>query len=74
MIGGDKLRFPKEPWTGLPEEEVTKRLAERLYGAVPTTRITDVLSHVARWTGFVEHFGHVSTGLPPDNERAFLAA
>lgn len=74
VIGGDKLRFPKEPRTGLPEEEVAKRLAERLYGAVPTTRITDVLSHVARWTGFLEHFGHVSTGLPPDNERAFLAA
>src|SRR5829696_3628313 len=71
VIGGDKLRFPKEPRIGLPEEEVAKRLAERLYGAVPTTRITDVLSHVARWTGFVEHFGPVSTGLPPDDERAF---
>lgn len=75
VIGGDKLRFPMEPKAGLPEEDdAAKRLGERLYGAVPTTRITDVLSLVARWTGFVEHFGHVSTGLPPDDERAFLAA
>jgi Tn3 transposase DDE domain-containing protein len=33
-----------------------------------------VLSHVRRWTDFVSHFGHVSSGLPPDNERTFLAA
>jgi TnpA family transposase len=41
---------------------------------VPATRITDVLSQVERWTGFVSRFGHVSTGLPPAGERAFLAA
>ena len=26
-----------------------------------------------RWTGFTQHFGHVSTGLPPGDEQAFLA-
>ena len=41
---------------------------------MPTIRITDVLSQVARWTGFVDHFGHVSSGLPPTDERTFLAA
>src|SRR3546814_1478892 len=37
------------------------------------TRITDVLPQVERWTGFTQHFGHVSTGLPPGDEQAFLA-
>src|SRR3546814_12518360 len=49
-------------------------LAERTYSALPTIRITDVLSQVAQWTGFIDHFGHVSAGLPPRDERAFLAA
>src|SRR3546814_5017854 len=40
---------------------------------LPATRITDVLSQVERWTGFTQHFGHVSTGLPPGDEQAFLA-
>src|SRR3546814_12939161 len=29
---------------------------------------------VAQWMGFIDHFGHVSSGLPPSDERAFLAA
>lgn len=33
-----------------------------------------MLSQINRWTGFVDHFGHVSSGLPPDDEKAFLAA
>lgn len=41
---------------------------------LPAMRITDVLSIVNRWTGFVSNFGHVSTGMPPSDERAFLAA
>lgn len=40
---------------------------------LPATRITDVLSQVERWTCFTRHFGHVSTGLPPADDRAFLA-
>lgn len=32
------------------------------------------LSQVERWTGFVSQFSHVSTGLPPGDERTFLAA
>lgn len=33
-----------------------------------------MLSQVARWTGFIDQCGHVSSGLPPSDERAFLAA
>lgn len=33
-----------------------------------------VLSQVERWTGFVSHFEHVSSELPPGDERTFLAA
>lgn len=73
-IAGDRLRFPKVATSDVAEEDGARRLAGRLYGAMPTTRITDVLSQVAAWTGFVGHFGHVSTGLPPDDERTFLAA
>src|SRR3546814_7476459 len=40
---------------------------------LPATRITDVLSQVERWTGFTQHFGNVSTGLPPGDEQALLA-
>ena len=74
LFAGDRLRFPKEPKTDLAERDRDQRLAQRAYGLVPPTRITDVLSQVERWTGFVQQFGHVSTGLPPSNERTFLAA
>ena len=77
LFAGDRLRFPKDPkgagGTDLAERDVG-RLAARAYGIVPVTRITDVLSQVERWTGFTSRFGHVSTGLPPADERAFLAA
>jgi TnpA family transposase len=77
LFAGDKLRFPKEP-KGAGGLDVAPRdvgrFAARAYGLVPATRITDVLSQVERWTGFTSRFGHVPTGLPPADERAFLAA
>src|SRR3546814_7001204 len=50
-----------------------RHLTLACYGMLPATRITDVLSQVERWTVFTQHFGHVSTGLPPGDEQAFLA-
>ena len=37
-------------------------------------RITDLLEEVDQWTGFAELFGHVQTGRPHAERRAFLAA
>ena len=72
LFVGDKLRFPKEARDH--DDDRAKQLALRSYGLMPPMRITDVLSSVSRWTGFIGSFGHVSTGLPPTDERAFLAA
>ena len=74
LFAGDRLRFPKEARTDIVEHDDGRRLALRCYGFVPTMRITDVLSQVERWTGFTSHFAHVSSGLPPGDERTFLAA
>ena len=71
FFAGDRLRFPREE--SARDHDDARPLALASYGMVPVTRITDVLSQVSRWTGFVEHFGHVSAGLPPGDERAFLA-
>ncbi|WP_301005064.1 Tn3 family transposase, partial [Mesorhizobium sp.] len=74
LFSGDRLRFPKEPRSDLAERDDGRRLALSCSNLVPTTRIMDVLSQVERWTGFTAYFGHVSTGLPPGDERTFLAA
>ncbi|MFZ2998548.1 MAG: Tn3 family transposase, partial [Sphingobium sp.] len=69
MVGG--RRKPIRPWCvliGNPEHATTTVATGR-----PASNITDVLSQVERWTGFTRHFGHVSSGLPPTDERAFLA-
>lgn len=73
LFTGDKLRFPKEPKAIESERDAAKRLAQRCYNLIPAVRITDVLSQVEQWTGFISHFGHVSSGLPPSHEKAFLA-
>jgi TnpA family transposase len=73
LFAGDRLRFPKMP----KDEESDDRSREnalRVYRLLPTVRITDVLRQVAHWTGFIDHFTHVSTGMPPNDERVFLAS
>jgi len=72
LFVGDRLRFPKDTRDD-SEDDAGQKFARTCYRMLPATRITDVLSQVARWTGFTQHFGHVSTGLPPTDERAFLA-
>jgi hypothetical protein len=44
-------------------------LATRAYRLMPKVRVTDLLEEVDTWTGFGDHFGHVSTGLPPKERR-----
>ena len=67
----DRLSLPKPEAKDDPEARL---LARRLYGLMPRVRITDLLEEVDRWTGFVELFGHVQTGRPHAERRAFLAA
>ena len=74
LFSGDRLRFPKMPKEDADDSEETRDLAVRTYRILPTVRITDVLSQVAKWTGFTDHFSHVSTGVPPSDQNGFLAA
>ena len=73
LFAGERLRFPKELKDDDAGHDEGRHLTLACYGMLPATRITDVLSQVERWTGFTRHFGHISTGLPPADERAFLA-
>lgn len=72
LFAGERLRFPKEQRDD-SGDDAGQKLAHACYRMLPATRITDVLSQVERWTGFTQHFGHLSSGLPPGDERAFLA-
>ena len=67
----DRLSLPKPEAKDDPEARL---LARRLYELMPHVRITDLLEEVDRWTGFAELFGHVQTGRPHAERRAFLAA
>jgi hypothetical protein len=67
----DRLSLPKPEAKDDPEAHL---LARRLYGLMPRVRISDLLEEVDRWTGFTEMFGHVQTGRPHAERRAFLAA
>src|SRR3546814_4601090 len=73
LFAGERLRVPKELKDDDAGHDEVRHLTLACYGMLPATRITDVLSQVERWTGFTQHFGHVSTGLPPGDEQAFLA-
>ncbi|MBV8592746.1 MAG: Tn3 family transposase, partial [Caulobacteraceae bacterium] len=55
-----------------PEE--AEDLADRLYGMVPSARVTSVLAEVDRWTGFSSAFTHLHTGRPADDPRVVLTA
>ena len=53
-----------------PEAEA---LAERLYAMLPRVRITDLMSEVARWTGFTDCFTHLRTGETAPDQRVLMA-
>lgn len=74
LFAGDKLRFPKESRAEQTTTDAAKALADEAYRRLPVMRVTDVLAHVARWTGFVNHFTNVASGLPPKDDHAFMAA
>jgi TnpA family transposase len=69
-LEGGKLKLHRPGAEEMPEAD---RLADRLYRMVPQIRITDLLEEVNAWTDLAGHFGHVQTGRPPADRRAFLA-
>lgn len=71
LFAGGRLRFPKDQDDG--EHDDSTAVIGALYRMMPHVRITDLLDQVNLWTGFAEHFTHVSTGLPPADMRAFMA-
>ena len=70
-IRGDELRI--SPLKAVTPEEA-EAAAERLYAAVPPTRVTELLLEVHRWTGFADCFTHLHTGLPADDPRMAITA
>jgi len=54
--------------------EAADKLADRLYGMLPQIRITDLLEEVAGWTGMIDCFPHLHTGLPTETPRILLTS
>ena len=54
--------------------EAAEAAADRLYGMIPSVRITDMLAEVNDWTGFSRAFTHLHTGLPGTDPRVVLTA
>lgn len=59
---------------GLQEARDAEPFARRLYAAMPSVRITELLTEVDRWTGFAEAFTHLRTGHPAVQRQALLSA
>ena len=70
-IKGDELKV--SPLKAITPEDA-EALADRLYGMMPSARITGVLAEVDRWTGFSTAFAHLHTGLQADDPRVVLTA
>jgi TnpA family transposase len=54
--------------------EAAETLGERLYGLLPSLRITDLLAEVDGWTGFAAQLTHARSGLPTTDSRVVLTA
>lgn len=49
-------------------------LTRRVYDLLPRTKITDLITEVAGWTGFDRHFTHLRTGDPVSDRAALFTA
>ena len=54
--------------------EAAEAAADRLYGMIPSVRVTDMLAEVDGWTRFSRAFTHLHTGLPAADPRVVLTA
>ena len=71
QIKDDDLKI--SPLKAVTPEEA-EALADRLYGMMPSVRITSLLADVDRWTGFSGAFTHLHSGQPADDRRVVLTA
>jgi TnpA family transposase len=70
-IKGDELKIsPLKAAT----PEAAEVLADRLYGMIPSVRVTSVLAEVDRWTSLSGAFTHLHSGRPADDRRVVLTA
>ena len=70
-IAGSTLKMTPLPAT---TPEMAERLATRIAALMPRVRITELLAEVSRWTGLVDCFTHLRTGLPAADQRVILTA
>ena len=68
-VGGGALRI--SPLRAVTPEDA-EALATRLYGLLPSIRITELLSEVDRWTGISRAFTHLQSGRAADDPRVVL--
>ena len=68
-LGSGALRI--SPLRAVTPEEA-EALVTRLYGLLPSIRVTELLSEVDRWTGFSRAFTHLQRGRTLDDPRIVL--
>ncbi len=64
--------FSISPQPGHQVPEAAQAFVNRVNAALPRIKITDLLVEVDRWTGFLEQFTHLRTGLPSENRQDLL--
>ena len=74
-LSGVKIRrdgFSVSPQPGHQVPEAARLFVNRVNAALPRIKITDLLVEVDRWTGFLEQFTHLRTGLPSEDRQDLL--
>lgn len=64
--------FSVSPQPGQQVPEAARAFVARVNAALPRIKITDLLVEVDRWTGFLEQFTHLRTGLPSEDRQDLL--